>query len=72
MSEKRMKLTIAIGDADEYITIKTTPETAEGLKEAVMEGSWIVVRDEWGFRYLINPRYVAYLKWREEAEGGGE
>ena len=72
MSEKRfekiMELTIAIGDGEEYITIKATQEMFEQLVEAIIHDSWIEVKDEWGFYYLINPRYVAYIKWKKEVD----
>jgi len=60
--EKKVKVAIAIANEEEYLIFLMSEEEAREVVKKARNGYWLRLRDEWGFEYEINPRYIAYIK----------
>ena len=67
-AEKKVKVAIAIANEEEYLIFLMSEEEAREVIRKARNGYWLRLKDEYGFEYEINPRFIAYIKHWEVNE----
>jgi len=66
--EKKVWVAIAVVDDEDYLRFLMSEEEAREVIRKARNGYWLRLKDEYGFEYEINPRYITYIRCREVNE----